>query len=48
MGVYASLYVLKQNEFLIRVVYEKSVYVVVKFCAQKIVGTQYHEYCFSI
>ena len=30
------------------VVYEKSTHVVVKFCAQKSVGVQFHEKCFSI
>ena len=29
-------------------VYEKSTHVVVKFCAQKSVGMQFHEKCFSI
>ena len=30
------------------VVCEKSTHVVVKFCAQKSVGVQFHEKCFSI
>ena len=30
------------------VVYEKITHVVVKFCAQKTVGVQFHEKCFSI
>ena len=39
---------LKQKELLIWVVYEKSTHVVVKFCAQKSVGMQFHEVFFNI
>ena len=48
VGVYESQQVLKQKELLIWVVYEKSTHVVVKFCAQKSVGVEFHEKCFSI
>ena len=48
VGVYASQQVLKQEEFLIWVVYEKSTHVVVKFRAYKSLGMQFHEKCFSI
>ena len=47
VGVYASQQVLKQEEFLIWVVYEKSTHVV-KFRAYKNLGMQFHEKCFSI
>ena len=33
---------------MIWVVYEKITHFVVKFCAQKTVGVQFHEKCFSI
>ena len=48
VGVYASQLVLNQKELLIWVVYEKSTHVVVKFFAQKSVGMQFHEKCFSM
>ena len=48
VGVYASQQVLKQKEFLIWVVYEKSTHVVVKFRAYRSLGMQFHEKCFSI